>query len=199
MRIRILKIGLVLLATLTASAGAHAQSDTDRLREALRAATAQTRSLEDQRSALQAKIATAERDAAALKKQIDDAKAEVRQVEKQNREAVEEFNQRLAQRDETLEKWKSAYEEAATVARSKDAERAKFEGEAAAFKASTKSCQAKNVLLVKVGRELLHRYEGVSFGDMVVTSEPLIGVRRVEIQNLLQDYGDKILDQKVTP
>lgn len=195
----VLKIGLVLLSTLAASTGAHAQSDTDRLREALRAATAQTRSLEDQRTALQARIATAERDATALKAQIDIAKAEVRQIEKQHRDAVEEFNQRLAQRDETLEKWKSAYEEAATVARSKDAERAKFEGEATAFKASTKSCQAKNVQLVKVGRELLRRYEGVSFGDMVVTSEPLIGVRRVEIQNLLQDYGDKILDQKVTP
>jgi predicted RNase H-like nuclease (RuvC/YqgF family) len=194
----VLKIGLVLLATLTASAGAYAQSDTDRLREALRAATAQARALEDQRTALQAKVATAERDAAELKKQIDAAKAETRQIEKQHREAVEEFNQRLAQRDETLEKWKSAYEEAATVARSKDAERAKFEGEATAFKASTKSCQAKNVQLVKVGRELLRRYEGVSFGDMVVTSEPLIGIRRVEIQNLLQDYGDKILDQKVT-
>jgi chromosome segregation ATPase len=199
MRIRILTIGLALLATAMAGAGARAQSETDRLREALRAATAQSRSLEDQRTALQAKIATAERDAAALKAQIDAAKAEVRKIEKEHREAVEEFNQRLAQRDETLEKWKSAYEEAATVARSKDAERAKFESEATAFKASTKSCQAKNVQLVKVGRELLHRYQGVSFGDMVVTSEPLVGVRRVEIQNLLQDYGDKVLDQKVTP
>jgi chromosome segregation ATPase len=199
MRIRILKIGLLLFASLTAATGAHAQSDADRLRDALRAATAQTRSLEDQRTALQAKVATAERAAAELKKQIEAAKADLRQAEKQQREAVEEFNQRLAQRDETLEKWKSAYEEAATVARSKDAERAKFESEATAFKASTKSCLAKNVQLVKVGRELLHRYEGVSFGDMVVTSEPLVGVRRVEIQNLLQDYGDKVLDQKVTP
>jgi chromosome segregation ATPase len=196
---RVLTIGLALLATVMASADARAQSETDRLREALRAATAQTRSLEDQRTALQAKIATAERDATALKAQIDAAKAEVRKIEKEHREAVDEFNQRLAQRDETLEKWKSAYEEAATVARSKDAERAKFEGEATAFKASTKRCQAKNVQLVKVGRELLHRYQGVSFGDMVVTSEPLVGVRRVEIQNLLQDYSDKILDQKVTP
>ena len=199
MRIRVLTIGLALLATVMASAGAHAQSETDRLREALRAATAQTRSLEDQRTALQAKIVAAERDATALKAQIDAAKAEVRKIDKEHREAVEEFNQRLAQRDETLEKWKSAYEEAASVARSKDAERAKFESEATAFKASTKSCQAKNVQLVKVGRELLHRYQGVSFGDMAVTSEPLVGVRRVEIQNLLQDYSDKVLDQKVTP
>jgi chromosome segregation ATPase len=196
---RIFTIGLALLAAVMAGTAAHAQSETDRLREALRAATAQTRSLEDQRTALQAKVAAAERDATALKAQIDAAKVEVRKIEKEHREAVEEFNQRLAQRDETLEKWKSAYEEAATVARSKDAERAKFEGEATAFKASTKSCQAKNIQLVKVGRELLHRYQGVSFGDMVVTSEPRVGVRRVEIQNLLQDYSDKILDQKVTP
>jgi predicted RNase H-like nuclease (RuvC/YqgF family) len=196
---RIFTIGLALLAAVMAGTAAHAQSETDRLREALRAATAQTRSLEDQRTALQAKVAAAERDATALKAQIDAAKVEVRKIVKEHREAVEEFNQRLAQRDETLEKWKSAYEEAATVARSKDAERAKFEGEATAFKASTKSCQAKNIQLVKVGRELLHRYQGVSFGDMVVTSEPLVGVRRVEIQNLLQDYSDKILDQKVTP
>lgn len=190
---------VALCATVLIGGSAQAQSESDRLREALRAAIAQTRALEDQRAALQAKAAAGEREAAALKAQVEAAKAEVRQVQKEYREAVEEFNQRLAARDETLEKWRSAYEEAATVARTKDAERAKFEGEAKAFKASTKSCTDKNVQLVKVGRELLHRYEGVSFGDMVVTSEPLIGVRRVEIQNLLQDYGDKILDQKVAP
>ena len=193
------RVVVALCATVLMGASAHAQSETDRLRDALRAATAQTRSLEDQRAALQAKVAAAEREAAALKSQIDAAKAEVRQIEKQHRDAVEEFNQRLTARDETLEKWKAAYEEAATVARTKDAERAKFESEARAFKASTKSCSAKNAQLVKVGRELLHRYEGVSFGDMVIASEPLTGMRRVEIQNLLQDYGDKILDQKVTP
>ncbi len=92
---------------------------------------------------------------------------------------------------------KGAYEEAATVARTKDAERAKFEGEATAYKASTKSCVAKNTQLMKVGRELLRRYEGVSFGDIAVINEPLIGARRVEVQNILQDYDDKLLEQKV--
>jgi hypothetical protein len=85
------------------------------------------------------------------------------------------------------------------VARAKDAERAKFEGEATAFKTSTKSCLAKNVSLMKVGRELLHRYEEVNFGDMLVAREPLIGEQRIRLQNLLQDYNDKLLDQKATP
>ncbi|WP_448044315.1 hypothetical protein [Bradyrhizobium liaoningense] len=199
MRPRILRFTLVLIAASLSSLSAHAQSETDRLREALRSATAQTRQLEDQRTALQAKLADAERDRTTLKAQVDAAKAEVRQVEKQHREAVEEFNRRLAERDETLEKWKTAYEEAATVARSKDAERAKFEGEATAFKASTKSCVAKNGQLVKAGRELVQRYRAVTIGDTIVAREPVLGLRRVEIQNQLQDADDKFLDQKATP
>jgi chromosome segregation ATPase len=197
MKIRTLSAALLLLAI--AGSGARADADTDRLREALRSATAQTRSLEDQRTALQAKVAEFDREKAAMVAQVNAAKAQVKEIEKTNREAVAEFNERLEDRNVTLEKWKSAYEEAATVARAKDAERAKFEGQAASFKASTKSCMAKNALLTKVGRELLHKYEGVSFGDMVVISDPLVGARRVEVQNLLQDYDDKLLEQKVTP
>jgi chromosome segregation ATPase len=189
----------VLLLAALASLDARADSDTDRLREALRGATAQARALEDQRTALQAKVADAEREKAAMIAQITATKAQVKEVEKVHRDAVEEFNQRLEDRNQTLEKWKSAYEEAATVARAKDAERARFEGQAASYKASTKSCLAKNALLTRVGRELLHRYEGVSFGDAVVANEPLVGARRVEVQNLLQDYDDKLLEQKVTP
>jgi len=137
------------------SQAAHADSDADRLREALRSTTAQLRQLEDERTALQAKVAGFDRERAAAKAQVDAAKAEVREIRKEQREAVEEFNKRLTERDETLEKWKAAYEQAATVARSKDAERAKFEGEANTYKASTKGCVAKNGQLLKAGHELL--------------------------------------------
>lgn len=199
MHMRLPSLCLVLIVTALSSVTAHAQSETDRLREGLRSATAQTRQLEDQRTALQAKLADAEREKTTFKAQVDAAKAEVRQIEKQHREAVDEFNKRLAERDETLEKWKAAYEEAATVARTKDAERAKFEGEATAYKASTKSCVAKNTLLVKAGHELLQRYKSVTIGDALVAQEPVLGLRRVEIQNDLQTINDKFLDQKVIP
>jgi chromosome segregation ATPase len=198
MRIRYFSIALVVVVSMSGG-GARADTETDRLREALRSATAQTRQLEDQRAALQAKVAGADREIAAMKAQVDAAKAEVRQVEKQQREAIEEFNKRLAERDETLEKWKSAYEEAATVARTKDAERAKFEGEANTYKASLKGCQAKNSQMFKAGNELLHEYRAVTIGDTIVAREPVLGLRRVEIQNKLQDTNDKLLDQKATP
>jgi len=196
---RILTFTLAAVAVCAHIDLARADAETDRLREALRSATLQTRQLEDQRTALQAKLADAERDKAAAKAQVDAAKAQVRQVEKQHREAVEEFNRRLAERDETLEKWKAAYEEAATVARSKDAERAKFEGEATSYKASTQGCVAKNDQMLKAGRELLKQYKSVTIGDTIVAQEPMLGLRRVEIQNKIQDNGDKILDQKAAP
>jgi chromosome segregation ATPase len=187
------------LTTLCSVSGARADAESDRLRDALRGAITQQRALEDQRAALQAKLTEAESARMRLEAQIGTAKAEVKQLAQQHREAVEDFNRRIVEHDQTLEKWKAAYEEAADVARAKDAERAKFEAQAAAHKASVKSCRAKNMELAKVGRELLQHYEAANFADLALASEPLGGVRRVEIQNLLQDYADKILDQKVTP
>ena len=186
---RIALFVLMMVVGALSSGTASAQSETDRLREALRSATAQTRALEDQRTALQAKVADADREKAAAKKEVDDLKAQLKKADKEHRDAV----------DETLEKWKSAYEEAATVARTKDAERAKFEGEATAYKASTKSCIAKNTLLVKAGKEMVQRYKDLTIGEIVVSREPMIQQRRVEIQNQLQESQDKFLDQKVNP
>jgi chromosome segregation ATPase len=199
MQIRRLTLVLTSVLVLSRVGIAHADNEIDRLRDALRSATLQTRQLEDQRAALQAKIADAERDKAAAKVLIEAAKAQVRQLEKQNREAVDEFNKRLAERDETLEKWKAAYEDAANVARDKDAARAKFEGEANAYKASTQGCVAKNGQMLKAGEELLKRYQSVTIGDTIVAHEPMFGLRRVEIQNTIQDSRDKFLDQKAAP
>lgn len=196
---RIALFVLMMVIGALSSGTAFAQSETDRLRDALRGATAQTRALEDQRTALQAKVADADREKAAAKKEVDDLKAQLKKADKEHRDAVDEFNQRLAERDETLEKWKSAYEEAATVARTKDAERAKFEGEATAYKASTKSCVAKNTQLIKAGKEMVQRYKDLTIGEIVVSREPMIQQRRVEIQNQLQESQDKFLDQKVNP
>jgi chromosome segregation ATPase len=191
-------VGFLLLLALVAllPTRANAQSEADKLRDALRSLTAQTRTLESERGALQSKLADSDREKDRLSHDLDAAKDEVKKLEKEERDAVEEFNRRLTESQDTLGKWKSAYEEAATVARTKEAERQKLESETTALKSSTQACQQKNVELVKVGRELLKRYQE---STSVVTSEPLIGIGGVEIKNLLQDYGDKIRDQKATP
>ena len=171
----------------------------DRLREALRSATGQFRTLEDQRAALQARATAAEQERDRLRKQNEVLRAQVKEAEQAHRQAVKDFNDRIAERDEALEKWKSAYAEAATVARAKDAERTKFEGEAAALKASNKACEVKNTRLVKAGNDIVTQCEAMNPFEKILDHEPAFGLKRVEHQNAVQDFRDRILDQKVKP
>ena len=171
----------------------------DRLREALRSATGQFRTLEDQRAALQARATAAEQERDRPRKQNEVLRAQVKEAEQAYRQAVKDFNDRIAERDEALEKWKSAYAEAATVARAKDAERTKFEGEAAALKASNKACEVKNTRLVKAGNDIVTQYEAMNPFEKILDHEPAFGLKRVEHQNAVQDFRDRILDQKVKP
>lgn len=187
------------IALLLSAPVARADAEADRLRDTLRGAISQTRALEDQRAALQAKLTEAENAQKALKEKLEATKADLTKITKDYHDAIEQYKKSIEEHDQTLEKWRAAYEEAADVARGKEAEHVKVEGLANAFKASAKNCVVRNNELVKIGRELLARYEGANFVDATLGSEPLLGARRVEIQNLLQDYKDKILDQKVTP
>ncbi len=193
------RISFAAALMLLSSTAAHSDAESDKLREALRTATAQSRALEDQRAALQAKLTAAEQERERLKKQNEAFRAQVKEAEQAYRQAVKDFNDRLAERDESLEKWKSAYGEAASVARAKDAERVKFESEVTALRASNKSCVARNGQLVKVGNDIVRQYEQMNVMDKIWHHEPVFGFKRVEHQNAAQDFRDKIIDQKVNP
>jgi chromosome segregation ATPase len=196
---RLLPLSSIAALALMIPVVAHADQEGDRLREALRSATAQARAAEDQRAALQGKLTSTEQERDRLRKQNEAYRAQVKEAEQAYRQAVKDFNERLTERDDSLEKWKVAYGEAAGVARAKDSERARFEAEATAFKASTKACEAKNIQLVKTANEVVTKYEAMDPFEKVLDHDPVFGLKRVEHQNAAQDYRDKILDQKAKP
>jgi chromosome segregation ATPase len=196
---RLMRVSSLVALALMVSSTAYADQEGDRLREALRSATAQARAAEDQRAALQAKLTAAEQERERLRKQNEAFRAQVKEAERAYRLAVKDFNERLTERDDSLEKWKVAYGEAAGVARAKDAERAKFEAEATAFKASTKTCEAKNVQLMRTANEVVTKYEAMDPFEKVLDHDPVFGLKRVEHQNAAQDFRDKILEQKAKP
>lgn len=212
MRVRIMPfaLGLVVLPLAVAPglpATAQDASLEGRLRDALRSATAQVRSLEDERARLQAQLAEAEREKEVLRQQA--AAAAAQDKEKPAKPAVDDemltqYKQRLAdqaaalaQLNDGLEKWKAAFNEAANVARAKEAERAQLATQVPPLTQRLTACETKNVALFKVGNEILARYASMDFRDALGAREPFIGVKRVELQNLVQDYQDKLLDQKV--
>jgi hypothetical protein len=60
------------------------------------------------------------------------------------------------------------------------------------------ACRAVNVKLLAVGHEILHLYETQSFQNLLARSyEPLLGLYRVKLENLMQDYDDKLLDSAI--
>ncbi len=194
-----LRCWIIIAATIATATAASADQETDRLREALRSATAQARQAADQNAALQARLTAAEQEREKLRKQNEAYRGQIKELDQSYRQAVKDFNDRIAARDDALEKWKSAYGEAATVARTKDAERAKFEAEAKDLTARNKDCVARNTRLVKVGQDIVAQYEAMNPFEKVLDHDPVFGLKRVEHQNAAQDFRDKILEQKVTP
>jgi hypothetical protein len=53
--------------------------------------------------------------------------------------------------------------------------------------------------MFKVGSEILTRFEKFGLGTAITAREPFIGLTRVKLQNLMQDYADKLADQKIKP
>ncbi len=52
---------------------------------------------------------------------------------------------------------------------------------------------------MEIGNDLLQRYQNIGLRDAIGAKEPFVGTTRVELQNLAQDYGDKISDNKAGP
>ncbi|WP_438483354.1 phage major capsid protein [Oleiharenicola lentus] len=56
--------------------------------------------------------------------------------------------------------------------------------------------QAKNLALFLTGNEILTRYEEFGLGTAIRAKEPFVGTMRAKLETLVQDYRDKLLDQK---
>jgi len=60
------------------------------------------------------------------------------------------------------------------------------------------ACVAKNVKLYDYGLELVKLYENPSLYKKIVLTEPFSQLKRVELENILQNYNDKIDMEKAT-
>jgi DNA repair exonuclease SbcCD ATPase subunit len=207
------KLSFALLVLLPASvAPALAQSELEaRLRDALRQATAQARTLEDENARLKAQQSQLESQLALLRQQVEAAASQATaadrssELERAYRAAVDEFNQRLQQeRDqvirslEAMEKWKTAYNEAAAVARSRETEREQLAGQLRAAAEREAVCRERNEALFTVGNEILDRWQETGWADILAAKEPFLGLKRVELENLAQDEADRLLDNRLS-
>ncbi len=184
--------GLAVLMLAALPAMAQSDDPQARLRAALPQATSQLRDLEDQNATLLAKQAEAERARLALTQKLaEDEKAlAAARGAAQNGQAAA---QRAAEaQTESVKKWEDAYKMAADTARARDGDAKRLDAALAALREQTRLAEEKNAALYKLAEELLDLYEHKDALDSIAASEPVTKLKRVELENLMQDYEDKV-------
>ena len=99
---------------------------------------------------------------------------------------------------EALEKWKAGYQKSVEVARAKEGERATLAAEIIVNNRIISDREAKNIALFNTSIEILDRYENYALGKALGAREPFVGTTRVKVENLVQGYKDKILDNRIS-
>jgi len=56
--------------------------------------------------------------------------------------------------------------------------------------------EQKNLALFLIGNEILTRYEDFGLGKALAAKEPFVGKTRARLETLVQDYQDRLLDQR---
>ncbi|WP_404420316.1 phage major capsid protein [Nibricoccus sp. IMCC34717] len=190
----------ILAAALPALALAQQANPAEtRLREALRDATAKLQAAQNEVASLQSSNTglLAERDTAAaraseLEKQIGVLKAG-------SEKAMKEIKTRATAQAEELEKTKAAlkelqqkFEALTDTERKLRAEAAELTVRASSLEGRLTDRESKNIRLYLLANEVLKRYEDHSLGKALLAKEPFIGRMRVKLENLVQEYRDKI-------
>lgn len=78
-----------------------------------------------------------------------------------------------------------------------EAEKRRLETVKASNERDIASCEHKNLALYEVGRSLMDRFEHKSCGEILAEKEPFTGIRKVETENLMEEYRDKLDEQKM--
>ena len=198
------KIRLFIASTVTCLllAGNAGAADEARLRETLRTLTLRLRSAETERNNLLSEKAQFEQEKKTLTGKVDvltkQAATDKTQIDTLTSKTGDQEKE-LTETKESLGKWKASYEQLTTTAQKTEAERTKLAGESIALKHKLEDRERKNAELFKLGNEILKRYEKFGLGDALAAREPFTGIARVKLENLVQDYQDKIADQRAKP
>lgn len=200
---------LAMLAGGAVLAQPQANSMEERLRAQLRVTTSQLQQAQNELAVLKAGAAPAAAptstaagpDVAELKKALSRAESQL-SVERQGRvQAVEEGQQLRSQAQATTDKanalvgqFRNAYDELLKMARVSEAERQRLAAESTAQHAVVAQCEAKNTQLYAVGQEILHAYETVDLGSVLLSRQPFAAQSRVKYEQLAQQYGDKLYE-----
>jgi hypothetical protein len=208
--IRIIPFATV-LCLFAVGATAQGASNEDRLRDALRHVTTDLRAAQDNQVAQQAALDQALKQRDLLQQQVTQLTAQIAAQpaaqaaqpaqptadDRQVRDVLDALKKQNAALQDGLTHWQTAYQQAATLAQAKDAQGRQAAAMATTAQQTLGVCQTKNTKLIAIANDILHLYDTRQFRSVASSSwDSMLGFKRVELQNIVQDNEDRILDQK---
>lgn len=176
---------------------------------------------EDEKRALEAKLKAAEERAKAAagsgkgtNTQIARLKKELKTERDRNAELARDVAERareqqnaaarLAETERTLTEAQRALNEAGLRLRGNEEQMKVLASESrtretaiAARDQEIKACEAKNAQLYTYGNELLEKYRKQGPFDRLLRTEPVFQLKQVQVENLIEEYRDKLDAQKI--
>ena len=197
---------LLIFASMTSLHAAEVNPAEAKLREGLKNTMLQLRTVQGEKAVLEAAKVELEDKVAALTAQVETMGKQLAADKEAGDKRIAELTERVVARgnevmqtQQELDKWKASQKEASSLAAKKESERAKLASEKIVLERKVADQQVKNAEMFKIGSEILTRFEKFGLGTAIVAREPFVGLTRVKLQNLFQDYGDKLADQKIKP
>ena len=196
-------VGALLLATAGLPAAEQSPAEA-KLREALKNTMLQLRSTMTERDALQAAKTEADGKIDDLTKKVETLTKELGAERQASEKDIAELKSKVADHEATiahfkedLAKTQAELKQAIDFGQSKEAARAKLALDVIELQRKVADREAKNRELFQIGSEILSRYEKFGLGTALTAREPFTGITRVKLRTLVQDYSDKLADQKI--
>lgn len=185
---------------------ADSAEEMNKLRETLRNSLLQVRDLQNKVATLEAQdadkaltITDLETKLEATQKKLADDKVTADRTIALLEEKNQQFEEEIGRLQVALEKWKASHKESTALAQKTEVLRSKLASEKIRLERIVTDQRTKNHEMFKVAMEVLDRYKRHALGDAIAAREPFTGNMRAKLQQLSQEYGDRIADQRIKP
>jgi chromosome segregation ATPase len=198
----------ILLAAAFCAVGTARADQADaiaRLKDALKNTMLQLRSVTADRDNLQAQVSDLQSQTDTLTTQLADLTKKSAAEQDADSKTITVLKGQVSDQEDSiaalqasLDQWKDSQRKVVAIATQTEAKRAKLAELSIHLQRVVDDQKVKNDEMYKLGMELLDRYEKFGLGDALTAKEPFVGITRTKFETLVQDYDDKLLDEKIT-
>lgn len=190
------------------TAGAHADTDSTvsreremlrRTQEALHQSQSDNAELSQAKQAAERKVQEAAREIESVRNASRSAEASLH-TQLQNAATVQAaLQQKIDEANRQIAALAVQEKETAAQLSLRESELQQTQQTLASSRSADALCEAKNLKLYEYSQELLRRYEKKGVWAALSQKEPVLGLKEVGIENLTQEYREKLASQKLQP